>query len=416
MKIGFVGMTHLGLCQLAACAEKKFDVLGIDSSLEKIKNLNNLDILYDEPFLKKTIKKNLKRIKFSSNFNEIKKLDLVFISLDLKTNKQGYADTKILLQLINKTKKYLNLDASLIILSQVRPKFTRAINFDKKRLYYQVETLVFGQAISRALNPERIIIGTGSEKFNSKYKNFLKKFNCPLIKMNYESAELSKLSINIFLASSVTVTNLLARIARNIGADWDQIIPALKLDKRIGQYAYLKSGLGLSGGNIERDLFSIKSIIENDDKNGRNLINSIVDNSKYMKKWAEKILEKKLKKNQIIGILGLAYKDKTNSIKNSPSIELIKKIKKNKILAYDPSVNIKKINQNYNQVNNFKEVMKNSDILILMTNWENVKQIQKYTQNINLRRKIILDPHGLLKLSIKKNFKEYFTLGTKIDI
>ena len=110
--------------------------------------------------------------------------------------------------------------------------------------------------------------------------------------MNYESAELSKLSINIFLASSVTVTNLLARIARNIGADWDQIIPALKLDKRIGQYAYLKSGLGLSGGNIERDLFSIKSIIENDDKNGRNLINSIVDNSKYMKKWAEKILEK----------------------------------------------------------------------------------------------------------------------------
>ena len=124
----------------------------------------------------------------------------------------------------------------------------------------------------------------------------------------------------------------------------------------------------------------------------------------------------KLKKNQIIGILGLAYKDKTNSIKNSPSIELIKKIKKNKILAYDPSVNIKKINQNYNQVNNFKEVMKNSDILILMTNWENVKQIQKYTQNINLRRKIILDPHGLLKLSIKKNFKEYFTLGTKIDI
>ena len=298
MKIGFVGMTHLGLCQLAACAEKKFDVLGIDTSLEKIKKLNNLDILYDEPFLKKTIKKNLKRIKFSSNFNEIKKLDLVFISLDLKTNKQGHADTKILLQLINKTKKYLNLNSSLIILSQVRPKFTRAINFDKKRLYYQVETLVFGQAISRALNPERIIIGTGSEKFNSKYKNFLKKFNCPLIKMNYESAELSKLSINIFLASSVTVTNLLARIARNIGADWDQIIPALKLDKRIGQHAYLKSGLGLSGGNIERDLFSIKSIIENDDKNGRNLINSIVDNSKYMKRWAEKILEK----------LGLPYR------------------------------------------------------------------------------------------------------------
>ena len=121
-------------------------------------------------------------------------------------------------------------------------------------------------------------------------------------------------------------------------------------------------------------------------------------------------------RNKIVGILGLAYKDKTNSIKNSPSIELIKKIKKNKILAYDPLVNIKKINQNYNQLNNFKNVMKNSDILIFMTNWENVTQIQKYAQNINLKRKIILDPYGLLKLSIKKNFKEYFTLGRKIDI
>ena len=415
MKIGFVGMTHLGLCQLAACAEKKFVVFGFDANFKKIEDLNNFDTPYNEPFLLKTLKKNKKRIKFSSNFNEIKKLDLVFISLDLKTNNQGLADTKILLNLINRTKKHLNRSANLIIMSQVKPMFTRSINFDKKRLIYQVETLVFGQAISRALKPERIIIGTSSNKINKKYNLFLKKFNCPIIKMSYESAELTKISINIFLASSVTISNMLARASENIHANWDQIVPALRLDKRIGNHAYLKPGLGLSGGNIERDLFSIKTIMKND-KNAVNLIKSIISNSKYMNRWVDRVLGKKLRKNTSIGILGLAYKDKTNSIKNSPAIELIKKIKNNKILGYDPLVKTKKTNLNFNQTDDIRKIIKNSDIIILMTNWKNTKKIKNNFKNINFKKKIILDPYGLLKSFINKNFKEYFTLGEKIDL
>ncbi len=412
MKIGFVGMTHLGLCQIAACAEKKFNVFGFDANFEKIKDLNNYKIYYKEPFLLKLLKKNKKKIKFSSNFSEIKKLDLVFISLDLKTNSQGQSDTKELINLINKTKKYLNNRANLIILSQVKPKFTRSINFDKKRLIYQVETLIFGQAISRALKPERIIIGTDSNKISKNYNLFLKKFNCPIIKMSYESAELAKISINIFLASSVTITNMLARASENINASWSQIVPALKLDKRIGKYAYLKPGLGLSGGNIERDLFSIKTIMKND-KNGKNLINSIINDSKYMSKWVERILQKKIKKNSLVGILGLAYKDKTNSIKNSPAIELIKKIKNNKILGYDPLVKVRKSNLNFSQFDNITNVVKKSDIIILMTNWKNLNEVILKFKNINLKKKIILDPYGLLNSFIDKNVKEYFTLGKK---
>ena len=334
----------------------------------------------------------------------------MFISLDLKTNKQGQSDTKELLNLINKTKKYLKASANLIILSQVKPKFTRSINFDKKRLIYQVETLIFGKAVSRALKPERIIIGTDSNKISKNYNLFLKRFNCPIIKMSYESAELTKISINIFLASSVTITNMLARASENINANWNQIVPALKLDKRIGKHAYLKPGLGISGGNIERDLFSIKTIMKND-KNGKNFINSIINNSKYMSKWVERILLKKIKRNSLVGILGLAYKDKTNSIKNSPAIELIKKIKKNKILGYDPLVKIKKTYLNFNQFDDIANVINKSDIIILMTNWKNLNEVKLKFKNINLKKKIILDPYGLLNPFIDKNFKEYFTLG-----
>ena len=151
-------------------------------------------------------------------------------------------------------------------------------------------------------------------------------------------------------------------------------------------------------------------------KNAINLIKSIINNSKYMNRWVDRVLEKKLRKNTSIGILGLAYKDKTNSIKNSPAIELIKKIKNNKILGYDPLVKIKKINLNFNQTNDIKKVIKYSDIIILMTNWKNIKKIKNDFKNMNLKKKIILDPHGLLKSFINKNFKEYFTLGEKIEL
>ena len=84
--------------------------------------------------------------------------------------------------------------------------------------------------------------------------------------MSYESAELTKISINLFLASTITSSNVLTKVCEKVGASWDDITPALKLDKRIGKHAYLKSGLGISGGNIERDITSIKKLLINEKK------------------------------------------------------------------------------------------------------------------------------------------------------
>ena len=410
MKIGFVGMTHLGLCYLAACAHKKFAVKGFDLDREKINNLNNLILEHDEPMLKKILNKNKKKIRFSKNFRELNKLDIVFISLDVKTNNYGEADFRPLLNLINKVKKNINKKANLVILSQVRPGFTTKINFEKKRLFYQVETLIFGQAISRAINPERIIVGSFNNKeINKKYRTFLNKFQCPIIKMNYESAELSKISINIFLASSISISNMLARTCKNISADWSQVVTALKLDKRIGPHAYLKPGLGISGGNLERDLFSIKKIMQSDN-HGKNIINSFIKNSEYMKDWVYRILNKKLKKNMIIGILGLAYKDNTNSTKNSPSIKLLKKIKSNKVLAYDPIAKVKNY-KNFKQLKDIKIVLKKSHLILLMTDWKNTIKLNNFMKKINLKSKIAIDPYNLIKSPMRKRFEEYINIG-----
>ena len=159
LRVGFVGLSHLGLNYLAAAAEKKFETIGFDLNSKLISKLNKFDIPLSEPNLKKNLRKNKNLISFSNNFSLIKKCDIVFISQDVKTNKNGTGKLEDVKALINHTKKFIKKETVLVILSQIQPKFMNDIKFDKTRLFYQVETLVFGRAVERALYPERIIIG-----------------------------------------------------------------------------------------------------------------------------------------------------------------------------------------------------------------------------------------------------------------
>ena len=153
----------------------------------------------------------------------------------------------------------------LVVMSQVQPHFTRNIKWPNKNLYYHVETLIFGDAINRAENPERIIVGTsdGSIVKNKYYLNYLNKFICETIFMKYEEAELCKMFINSYLVSNVTLSNHLANICKKLNLDWNKPKKALKLDKRIGKYSYLDPGLGISGGNLERDIYNLNTISKN---------------------------------------------------------------------------------------------------------------------------------------------------------
>src|SRR5262249_27970672 len=131
--------------------------------------------------------------------------------------------------------------ALLVVLSQVPPGFTRSLPLPPARRYYQVETLVFGQVIDRAMKPERFIVGCDQpdQALDRRLATFLASFGCPILPMRYESAELAKISINMCLIASVSVANVMAEICETIGADWSEIVPALKLDRRIGPYSYL---------------------------------------------------------------------------------------------------------------------------------------------------------------------------------
>ena len=417
LSVGFVGLTHLGLNYLAAASKKGIKVTGADLNSKKIDKLNNFIIEHKEPRLKNTIYRNRKNIFFTNNFSSLKECKIVFISQDVETDTRGKGNFNYLRKLINKTIKFINKESLLIILSQVKPGFTRSINFDKSRLYYQVETLIFGNALERALNPERIIIGCDNSKFkvNRFFLHYLKKFNCPIIKMKYESAELTKISINVLLASSITTANVLAQASKEVSADWYEIMPALKLDQRIGKKAYIKPGLGISGGNVERDIASISEILRKNVEQS-SFIKSFQKNSQYMKSWVyrilknEKILSRKNKYK--IGIFGLTYKENTSSIKNSPSIYLLNKLKNIETRIYDPVAKLEKKIKNCFQVNSMKYLIKSSNVFILMTPWNHFKKINNILKIKRNKKIIIIDPYRLIDFNIIQNkYIKYFTIG-----
>jgi len=397
--IGYVGLSHLGLVSSITSSEKSYNVIGYDKNLKLINKLKQGIIDLKEPNLLKLFNKNKRNINFTNNPIILKQCDIIYISEDIKTNKKNVSDYQKINNLINKVKKYISKKSILVILSQITPGFTRKIKWPKEQLFYQVETLIFGQAIKRSLKPERIIVGKSNEdtKINFKYKNFLNKFKCPIISMNYESAELAKIAINLFLISTIVTSNKVSEISSYVGADYNKIKSALKLDKRIGKFAYLNPGLGIAGGNLERDLINIIKITKkfNIDKK---LFESWNANSSFMKKWAYRKLQQIKKKNIVkkISILGLTYKENTNSIKNSPSIELLSKINNHEVNFYDPVVKIDFNKKNLVNKNSILECVQDSDVLIIMTPWKQFKDCSIKKILNRMKSNIIIDPYGIL--------------------
>ena len=384
-----------------------------------VENLNNGLPHVLEPQLPELMAECRERLDFSADISCLHDCDLVYIAVDVPTNDTGESDLSSVEHIISKTCAAMNEKAILVVLCQVPPGFTRKLTWPKERLYYQVETLIFGRAVDRAINPERYIIGCNNpeQALPPVMANLLGAFNCPVLPMKYESAELAKISINMFLVASVSASNTLAELCEKIGADWFEIIPALRLDKRIGNYAYLNPGLGISGGNLERDLNTILELSERHHTDG-GVVASWISNSKHRKNWAwEKLNEFVLTKfpEPRIALLGLAYKENTHSIKNSPAIALLNKIRGKQVIAYDPAVGKDLAGAKVNRVQSALEALDAADVLLVMTPWPEFKTIATSDLIERMKGRIVIDPYGILNETelIREGF-QYVTLGRPV--
>ncbi len=421
IKIGFAGLSHLGLTTSIAITKfSNLQVTAFDSNKKLIDSLSKTETVeLREPNLLSHLKKYKNKINFTQDPNDLKKCDIVYISKDTETNKENEANIESLKKFIKLITRFIKKKAILVIHSQIQLNFMEKIDWPKKRLFYHVETLVFGKALLRVLKPERLIIGCNNDKIKlpKLFQNYLSMFNSNIILMNYQSAELTKISINLFLISSISTTNKLIQICEKTDANWTKIREAIILDKRIGKKSYTKPGLGLSGGNLERDLKAI-IYINNKLHIDNQYFNSIEQISIIRKKWILnqlKALGYKDNKNLKLAILGISYKADTNSTKNSAALEILNNFKKSQINYYDPFISKILTKDHHQRVQNVNDVFYNSNLLIISNDWYGYSKVN-IIQLKKLKDKIVIDPFNLLKnINFKKYGISHIILGNEIE-
>lgn len=415
--IGFAGMTHLGLVSGVSASEKGFSIVCFDPSPERISALSQGELPVSEPQLDKLVVKNASRLRFTSESIDLKSCDVIYVAPDVATDDQGQSDLQAINNLLDVVFDSARDNAVIVVLSQVPPGFTRSKLRADRILFYQVETLIFGRAMERALLPERYIIGCAdpAQALPEAFDKFLKEHGCPILPMRYESAELAKISINMCLVASVSTANTLAELCEKIGADWSEIVPALKLDRRIGPYSYLAPGLGIAGGNLERDLATVCNFA---DQYGTDagVVRAWIKNSQHRKNWVARTLQHALtgkKSNSTVAVWGLAYKENTHSTKNSASISTILQLKHLRLRVFDPIVSWKNEWHSKTHVCSSElEALDGADALIIMTQWPQFKNIDPLEIVKRMKGRLILDPYSILPIGFAEEHGiDLHTLG-----
>ena len=217
--IGFAGLTHLGLVSAVGVAAKGFPWSASTRTLARVEDIAAGRLPVVEPGLDELFHEVRRHADIHQRCRpSSRRCDVVYISTDVPTDDRGQSDLAGIRASIAQVIESLGPNAILVVLCQVPPGFTRQLPLPPDRLYYQVETLVFGRAVERATQPERYIVGCAdpAKPLPAALASVLAAFGCPILPMRYESAELAKIAINCCLVASVTVANTLGGA---VGAD-----------------------------------------------------------------------------------------------------------------------------------------------------------------------------------------------------
>jgi UDPglucose 6-dehydrogenase len=399
--IGFAGMTHLGLNSAVASAERGFEVICFDGDEARIAALNDGRLPVVEPELPEMFARRRAQLTFTADASALKACDVIYVAPDVPTDDKGVSDLGPIRALIGIVDAAMKPAAIMVVLSQVPPGFSRGLSRPLATRYYQVETLIFGRAIERAMYPERFIVGCAdpAEPLPPALASYLQAFECPVLPMRYESAELCKISINMVLVAQVSCANTIAELCEKIGADYGEIVPALRLDRRIGAHAYISPGMGISGGNLERDLATFNAL---GDALGTSIgvVRAWQHNSSYRRTWALRTLHEAVLSRMaapLIAVLGLAYKENTDSVKNSPAVALIEALRPFGVQAFDPVVAPRAewhpaLTASPDPI----AACAGADVALIMTPWPEFRSIDVTQLAKALRGNVVIDPYGML--------------------
>lgn len=388
MKIAVVGTGYVGLVTGTCLAETGNDVLCIDIDQEKVNKMQNGEVPIYEPHLDVLFERNIKanRLRFSTSLEEgLEHGDIIFLALPTPEDEDGSADLKYILGVADNIGKLIK-DYKVIVDKSTVPVGTsdkvKAAIAKHAKVEFDVvsnpEFLREGFAVDDFLKPERIVVGSSSERatklMEKLYKPYVRSGN-PIIIMDEKSAELTKYASNSFLAAKITFMNEIANFCEKVGADVDKVRIGMGTDSRIGK-RFLFPGIGYGGSCFPKD---VKALHKSGQENNYNfkILDAVINVNARQKLVLIPKIENHFNndlKGKNIAVWGLAFKPETDDIREAPSLYMIEELLSQgaNITAFDPEAmsNVKrKLGTKINFANSMYEALKDADALIISTEW-----------------------------------------------
>jgi len=414
MKIAVIGTGYVGLVTGTCFAETGNNVICVDIDSNKVERMRNGEIPIYEPHLDVLFERNINknRLSFTTNIEDaVKDAEIIFLALPTPPGEDGSADLSYILGVADTLGKIITnykviIDKSTVPVGTAE-KVTAAIaknatvDFD---VVSNPEFLREGFAVDDFLKPDRVVIGTESEKardiLEHLYKPYVRQGN-PIIFMDEKSAELTKYAANSFLATKITFMNEIANFCEKVGADVDKVRIGIGSDQRIGN-RFLFPGIGYGGSCFPKDVQALaKSGIEY----GYNF--GILDAVMSINEKQKTIIVPKIKdyfkgdlKGKKIALWGLAFKPDTDDIREAPALYIINELVKEgaEIVAYDPEAmkNVKELlGDKISFANDSYETLNNADALVIATEWQEFRTPDFDKVSKLMPNKVIFDGRNL---------------------
>ena len=427
MKIAVVGTGYVGLVTGTCLAETGNTVTCVDIDENKVSKLRGGQITIYEPGLEKLFERNIKeeRLFFTTNLADgIREAQIIFLALPTPPGEDGSADLRYVLGVAEEIGKLL-ADYKVVINKSTVPvgtadKVKEAIAKNYKGEYDVVSNPEFlreGVAVDDFMKPDRIVIGTKSERakklLEQLYNPYVRQGN-PIIFMDERSSELTKYAANSFLATKISFMNEVAQLCERLGADVDMVRKGIGSDERIGK-RFLFPGIGYGGSCFPKD---VQALVRSSWEVGYDfrILDAVMDVNQRQKIH----LVTKIKnyfgeglQGKHFGLWGLAFKPNTDDIREAPALYIIEELLKEgaTITAYDPEAmeNVKtvlgdKIAYSSSQY----EALKGADALIIATEWNEFRTPDFLKIVSNMKRKAIFDGRNLFEASAVRELGFYY--------
>lgn len=430
MNITVIGTGFVGVVSAAVYASFGHEVVGLDIDEKKIASLKKAKVPFYEPGLEELLKQQQAtgKLNFTTNYKTaISDADVILIAVGTPSAPDGQADLRFVFASVESLAPHLKKDAIVAIKSTVPPgtlkTVEKLIGKHTKLNFYTAslpEFLREGSAVEDTLHPDRIVIGASEAKVFEVLEKLHQPFQAPIVKVKPESAQMAKYAANAYLATRITYINQIADLCEKNGADVEDVVQAIGLDKRIGKH-YWYPGMGYGGSCFPKDVKELAAYSRAVGE-GDNLFNKINElNDARIPKLLQQ-LEKRLDgwHGKTIAVLGLSFKPNTDDMREAPAAKVIPILlsKGAKVQSFDPMADwatffrLEKLEAHHQQAKAIEAAVKNADLIIAMVEWPQITGFDFATVKTKAREQWFFDARNQFEpATIKQAGYHYLGLG-----